>query len=188
MTPETITDLFTREGQFLCARWGRPVAPVVFGLADESLDIFRAALGAVLADIGHPLVETDPEMGANMLFFFARDWSELTEIPDLAQLTGQQDLPQRLIEAKADQYRIFRFDQDGSIRACMTFVNMSGALKNAHPAALAEALAVRALITFGRDVLPSPDLAQLLRAAYAPVLPAAATDPAHALRLAARLT
>ena len=32
-----------------------------------------------------------------------------------------------------------------------------------------------------------PDLAALIRAAYDPLLPLAATDPAHALRLAARM-
>jgi hypothetical protein len=33
-----------------------------------------------------------------------------------------------------------------------------------------------------------PQIADLIRAAYDPVLPVSATDPAHALRLAARLS
>ena len=36
---EVIAGLFTRDGQYLCARWSRPIAPVIFGLADESLSI-----------------------------------------------------------------------------------------------------------------------------------------------------
>ncbi|MDS9466493.1 hypothetical protein RGQ15_02740 [Paracoccus sp. MBLB3053] len=185
--PDQIAALFTRDGRYLCARWGRPVAPVIFGLSDETLEIFRDVTRAALAHTGHPIAETDPEMGANLMCFFVRDWDELAELPDLAALTGQEDLPQRLTGSAADQYRIFRFDVDGGIRACMTFVKMGGRLADIHPAELAEAMVMRALLTFAQDVTPSRELAELIRAAYDPVLPVAASDPSHALRLAARL-
>lgn len=185
--PERIAELFTRDGQYLCARWGRPVAPVIFGLSDETLDIFRQVTGAALVHAGIPQAETDPEMGANMLAFFVRDWDELTGLPDLDRLTGQTDLPIRLTSAAADQYRIFRFDADGSIRACITLVNMGGRLADAHPAQLAETLVMRALLTFARDVPPSSELAALIRAAYQPAMPLVARDSSHALRLAARM-
>lgn len=189
MTPDQIQQLFTRDdGSYLCARWGRAVAPVIFGLADESLDIFRAALRAGFAHAGHPVIDTDPEMGSNLMLFFMRDWDELTGVPDLDQLTGIPDLPARLAGQAADQYRLFRFDTDGSIRACLCFLRMSGALADAHPAELAEALTMRSLLSFARDIAPSQDLAALIRAAYDPVLPAVATDPSHALRLSARLS
>ena len=185
---DDIEALFTRaDSSFLCARWNRPIAPVIFGLADESLPIFRAAIGAVATHAGVAMTETDPEMGSNFMLFFVRDWNELSGVPDLDRLTGQPDLPARLAEASADQYRLFRFDAGGGIRACLTFVRLSGALSDAHPAELAETLAVRAMLTFARDVTPSPDLAQLIRVACDPVLPPSATDPSHALRLAARL-
>lgn len=185
--PDQIAALFTRDGRYLCARWGRPAAPVIFGLAEETLDIFRNVTRAALAHAGHPLAETDPQMGANLMTFFVRDWDELADVPDLAQLTGQDGLPQRLKGQAADQYRIFRFDADGGIRACLSFVNMSGPLADAHPARLAETLVMRSLLTFSHDIAPSRDLADLIRAAYDPALPLAATDPAHALRLFARL-
>jgi len=184
---DQIAGLFTRDGRYLCARWGRPVAPVIFGLADETLDIFREVMRAALAHARHPLAETDPEMGANMMTFLVRDWGELEDVPDLERLTGQAGLAARLKEQGADQYRIFRFDADGGIRACLSFVNMGGALRDAHPAQLAEMLAMRSLLTFARDVTPSAEIAALIRAAYDPVMPVAATDPSHALRLAARL-
>lgn len=188
MTPDQIAALFTRDdGSFLCARWGRPVAPVVFGLAEETLDIFRGAIRAGFAHAGHPLTETDPETGSNLMLFFMRDWSELSGIPDLDRLTGIADLPARLRDSAADQYRLFRFDAAGGIRACMAFLRMSGSLAEAHPAALAEALVMRSALSFAREVTPSADLAALIRAAYDPVLPVAATAPSHALRLAARL-
>jgi len=184
---DQIAGLFTRDGRYLCARWGRPVAPVIFGLADETLDIFREVTRAALAHARHPLAETDPEMGANMMTFFVRDWRELEDVPDLERLTGQAGLAGRLEGQGADQYRIFRFDGDGGIRALMSFVNMGGALRDAHPAQLAEMLAMRSLLTFARDVTPSAGIAALIRAAYDPVMPVAARDPSHALRLAARL-
>ena len=184
---DQIAGLFTRDGRYLCARWGRPVAPVIFGLADETLDIFREVTRAALAHARHPQAETDPEMGANMMTFLVRDWGELEDVPDLERLTGQAGLAARLKEQGADQYRIFRFDAGGGIRACLSFVNMGGALRDAHPAQLAEMLAMRSLLTFARDVTPSAEIAALIRAAYDPVMPVAATDPSHALRLAARL-
>ena len=185
---DEIAGLFTREGKFLLVRWGRPVAPVMFGLADESLSIFRDVVRAVYAHAGHPLAETDPDMGANLISFFVRDWAELEEVPDLDRLTGQPDLPARLSARVADQYRLFRFDAGGAIRACISFVNMGGNLADVHPAQLAETLAVRSTLTFARDVTPSAGLAALIRAAYDPALPDVATDPSYALRLVARLS
>ena len=188
MTPDQIAALFTRpDGTFLCARWGRPVAPVVFGLADESLGIFRGAIRAGFAHAGHPVADTDGEMGANLMLFFVRDWAELAEIPDLDRLTGRPDLVGRLVDTKADQYRIIRFDAGGGIRACLGFLRMSGALADSHPAYLAETLFMRCALTFAGEIAPTPDMAALIRTAYAPVLPVAATDPSHALRLAARM-
>ncbi|MFV0408815.1 MAG: hypothetical protein ACK5LJ_03680 [Paracoccus sp. (in: a-proteobacteria)] len=187
MSPEEITALFQRDNQYLCARWGRPVAPVIFGLADESLDIFRAAIRAAFSHASHPLAETDPEMGANLMMFFCRDWDELSGIPDLDQLTGQPDLIARLKASGASHYQIFRFDPDGAIRACLSFIRMSGPLADAHPAMLAETLAMRSMLSFAVDISASEDLARLIRAAYDPVMPNAGADPSHALRLAARM-
>jgi len=188
LTADQIQTLFTKsDGSFLCARWGRPVAPVIFGLADETLDIFRSVIRAGFNHARHPVVETDPEMGANLMVFFVRDWAELAEVPDLAELTGIADLPSRLAGQSADQYRLFRFDDNGAIRACMVFLNMSGTLADAHPAALAERVTMQSALTFATDFTADEKMAALIRAAYDPVLPVAVDQPAHAMRLAARL-
>ncbi|MDO5606557.1 MAG: hypothetical protein Q4G25_15500 [Paracoccus sp. (in: a-proteobacteria)] len=187
LNADEITALFTRDGHYLCARWGRPVAPVVFGLDDQTLSVFSAGVRSAVAHAGHPLAETDPEMGANLMIFFCRDWTELDGIPDLGHLTGQSGLAARLDQADANHYQIFRFDPDGAIRACLSFVRVQGTMAEAHPAVLAETLAARAMLTFAMDVAASTPVAALIRAAYDPVLPAVATDPGHALRLAARM-
>ena len=47
MTPEAVQALFTRaDGTYAFARWGRPIAPVVFGVEDETLSVIKGALEA----------------------------------------------------------------------------------------------------------------------------------------------
>ncbi|NBO20638.1 MAG: hypothetical protein EBU97_01525 [Rhodobacteraceae bacterium] len=204
MTPDQVRACFTRkDGQFLCARWGRPIVPVVFGVGDDTLRVVKGALEAVVALAGHRLAETDPELGANLMMFFCKDWAEVAAVPNLDRLIPDLGaLCERLQAADANQYRVFRFDPEGAIRAAFVFVRMDAHL-NAVPAeALALAQAAETILLWsdlafaetgplgqladGALVL-RPDIAQLIRAAYDPVLPAVATDPAHALRLVARM-
>ena len=50
MTPDDITPLFTRtDGSFLCARWGRPIVPVIFGVEAQTLGVLKGAIEAVVA-------------------------------------------------------------------------------------------------------------------------------------------
>ena len=87
LTPEDITALFTRsDGSYLFARWGRPIAPIVFGVEDATLQVVKGACEAVVALAGHKMAETDPELGANLMFFFFRDWAELLDVPDLGRM------------------------------------------------------------------------------------------------------
>ncbi|WP_116132416.1 hypothetical protein [Tropicimonas sp. IMCC34043] len=204
MTPEQIETLFTRsDGSYLCARWGRPIVPVVFGVEDATLGIVKGACEAVAALAGHPMAETDPELGANLMVFFLRDWQELLGVPDLDRLLPDlAGLVARLSSAQANQYRAFRFEPDGSIRASIVLLRMDAAL-SAQPAedlALGQlaqvillwsdtGLAGRATLARtpeGHTIL-HPDIAGVIRAAYDPALPSVARDPSHALRLAARL-
>jgi hypothetical protein len=84
---DEIAALFTRaDRQFLFARWGRPLAPVVFGVEDATVSTLKGAIEAVTALAGHRMTETDPELGANLMVFFIRDWAELTETPGLDRL------------------------------------------------------------------------------------------------------
>jgi len=194
-----IASLFTRpDGTFAFARWRRPIAPVVFGVDDGTLVTVRGAIETVAAVAGHGLAETDPEQGANLIVFFIRDWGELLSLPDLDRLVeGLHPLVARLEAEGSNQYRHFRFEADGAIRACIVFVRMDRALAALPADTLALNLAARAILTWsgsaalvaeagGRAVL-APGIAALLRAAYDPVLPPAAGDPSHALRLAARV-
>lgn len=199
-----IAPLFTRpDGSYLFARWGRPLAPIVFGVEDESLAIIKGAFEAVCAMAGHGMAETDPELGANVMVFFFRDWGELLDVPDLGRMIdGLEPLVARLEAAGANQYRVFRFDEAGAIKAAFVFLRMDAQLA-AQPAeelALAQVVQVMLLwsegtfadrsplgrLEDGRVVL-RPEVGALMRAAYDPVMPASAQDPSHAMRLAARV-
>ncbi|UWR02200.1 hypothetical protein K3740_14190 [Ruegeria conchae] len=203
MTPEEIQALFTREnGEFLFARWGRPIAPIVFGVEDETLATVKGAFEAVVTLAGHKMTETDPELGANCMVFFFRDWQELLEVPDLDRLIPDlAPLVERLVAAVANQYRIFRFEEDGVIRAAFVFLRMDKEMSKVPAETLALSQVVQTILLWsdtafrsasplaiaGDATILRPDIAALIRAAYDPVLPGAAQDSSHALRLFARL-
>ncbi len=203
MQPADIQALFTRaDGQFLCARWGRPIVPVVFGVEDATLATVKGAIEAVVTLAGHKMAETDPELGANLMVFFFRDWGELLEVPGLDRMIeGLGPLVARLQAAGANQYRVFRFDEANAIKAAFVFIRMDEVLTETPAETLALSQAVQvillwsdtafmdrsALAVAGETVVLRPEIGALIRAAYDPVLPAVATDPSHALRIAARM-
>lgn len=203
MTPDEVEALFTRaDGRYLFARWGRPIAPVVFGVSDASLSVIKGACEAVVALAGHEMAEIDPELGANLMLFFFREWAELPEVPGLDRLLPDLDaLVARLSAADANQYRAFRFDDAGAIQAAFVFVRMDDAMSALSAEALAlgqmvqiillgseRAFAERSpLAAAGSQTVLRPDVADVIRAAYDPMLPVTADDPSHALRLAARV-
>lgn len=203
MTPDEVATHFTRtDGSYVFARWGRPIVPVVFGLADETLPVVKGALEAVATLTGRPLADADVELGANLMFFFLRDWQELLAVPGLGEIVPElATLCPRLEAQGANQYRLFRFDAEGSIRAAFVFVRMDDALAAVPAEDLALAQAVQVILLWsdrafvarqplarveGRVVLRA-EIAGLIRAGYDPILPDQSSDPAHALRLFARL-
>lgn len=203
MAPEDVQKLFTRsDGSYLFARWGRPIVPVVFGVDDATLAVIKGAIEAVVTVAGHKMAETDPELGANLMVFFLRDWAELPEVPNLDKLVPDLGpLCARLQAAGANQYRAFRFDAEGAIKAAFVFVRMDAALSTMPAETLALGQAAQVILLWsdraflgsspladaGGVVILRPDIAGVMRAGYDPVLPAVAKDAAHAYRLAARL-
>lgn len=198
-----VSQFFTRaDGQYLCARWGRPIVPVVFGVDDATLAVFKGAFEAVVTLAGHKMDEVDTELGANLMVFFCTDWDEMTEVPHLDKLVPDlEPLVARLKKADANQYRIFRFDEARAIRAAFVFIRMDENLQSIGVDALTLNQAVQTILLWsdrafdttpplaqinGKTVL-RPEIAAIIRAAYDPVMPAVATDASHALRLAARM-
>jgi hypothetical protein len=108
MTPQEIEALFTRsDDSYAFARWGRPLAPVVFVVDDATLTVVKSAIEAVCQLAGHSMSETDPELGSNLMMFFFKDWAELLEVPDLDRLVPDLGpLVEKLDAAGANQYRL----------------------------------------------------------------------------------
>ncbi|WP_299826724.1 hypothetical protein [uncultured Roseobacter sp.] len=198
-----IEALFTREsGDYVFARWGRPIAPVVFGVTDETLAVIKGALEAVMTLSGHQMAETDPELGSNLMVFFFQDWDELPEVPGLDRLIlGLGPLVEKLKAAEANQYRVFHFDPEGAIKACFVFLRMDEALSDVPAQTLALSQIVQSVLLWsdaafrqqsplavaGDKTILRPEISALIRAAYDPVMPPTAQDSSHALRLAARI-
>jgi hypothetical protein len=203
MTPDDIQKLFTRaDGQYLCARWARPISPVVFGVDEATLSVVKGAVEAVVALAGHKMAETDPELGANLMVFFFREWAELPDVPNLDRLIPDLGpLCARLNAADANQYRIFRFDEGGGIKACFVFVRMDAHLRAVPAEVLALNQAVQAILLWSDKafmdqsplgeasgtVILRPEIGDVIRAVYDPVMPVVARDPSHALRISARM-
>ncbi len=201
-TPEAVQALFTRPEGYVFARWGRPVVPVVFGVEDATLSVVKGAIEAVVALAGHRMAGQDAELGANLMVFFCRDWQELAGVPNLDRLVeGLGPLLVRLEAQGANQYRMFRFDAAGAIRAAFVFLRMDAAMAAVPADVLALDQAVRLICLWADGAFPQgvlvqagqgravlhPFVAGVIRAAYDPVLPAASRDAAHALRLFARV-
>jgi len=186
MTPDAIARLFTHSDGYRFARWGRPIVPIVFGVEEETLALVKGAVEAVVVTAGHRMAEHDPELGANLMVFFFREWGELRGVPDLDHLMPDLDA------MTGDVARLFRFDAQGTIKFAVLFLRMGGPLSDVPAESLLLDQAARLMLTWAGD--PSmlqdgalrPDVAAVLRAAYNPVLPARADDSSHALRLAAR--
>lgn len=205
MTPDQIEALFTRkDGSYAFARWGRPIVPIVFGVEDETLSVVKGAIEAVATLAGHQMAETDPELGANLMVFFFREWDELLEVPDLGRMVpGLENLVPRLKAEGASQYRAFRFDDNNAIQAAFVFLRMGGDLAKVPAETLALGEAVQVVLMWGDQafaeksplaVLPEtgatilrPEISGVIAAAYDRAMPVAAHDASHALRLFARL-
>ena len=204
MTPNDVERFFTRsDDSYFFARWGRPIAPIAFGIEDQSIATLKGAIEVTCAMVGHPIAETDPELGTNLMFFFIRDWDELLAVPDLDRIMPNlNDLVGRLQAAESQQYRSFRFDEQGAIKACFVFVRMDKELSKMSADALFLMQVVQSFLVWsdrafqyqsplaiapnGHTVLRT-EVADVIRAAYDPVLPVMAQDASHALRLFARL-
>ncbi len=205
LTPEHIENMFTRrDGSYAFARWGRPIAPIVFGVQDETLQTVKGAIEAVVTLAGHSMAETDPELGSNLMMFFFREWDELLDVPDLGRLIPDlAPLVQRLKATDASQYRAFRFDDDNAIQAAFVFMRMNSPLADLPAETLALTQAVQVILMWGDQafteisplaVMPEtgatilrPEIAGVIAAAYDRMMPVSANDSSHALRMFARL-
>lgn len=203
MDVEQIKALFTRsDNSYVFARWGRPIAPVVFGVDEATLGVVKGALEAVVALAGHQMAETDPELGSNLMVFFFKEWAELPQVKGMDRLVPDlEPLVARLEKVEANQYRFFRFDEHGGIKACFVFLRMDQHLSDVPAQTLALSQVVQSVLLWsdtafqdqsplanaGDTTILRPDVAGLIRAAYDPVMPVVANDASHALRLAARM-
>ena len=204
LSPEVVKNHFLRDdGKYLFARWARPIAPVAFGVDDQSLACLKRVLEAVVGLVGHEIIDTDPELGSNMIFFFFEDWEELIDVPHLHRLVPNLiRLKEKLASKEANQYRLFRFDAFGAIKACFIFCKMDYHLRAVSAETLFLSQVVQSILLWSDrafqaqsplvvlddgDTILRPEIADLIKVAYTPELPAYSESTSHSLRLFARI-
>ena len=205
LSAQEIETLFTRtDGSYAFARWARPIVPVVFGIDDDSLTHLKAAIAQTVAVTGGILQDTDPELGANFMWFFCQNWDEISLIPDLGKLVPDLDETlATLTKTKAAQHRMFIYDSDGAIKMCIVFLRMTGAVADLSIQALGVGETLQSLLLWSDKSFESdspiatlkdngicivkPKYAALVRAAYDSTMPASAGDASHVLRLFPRV-
>ncbi len=198
---QEIEALFTSKcGNYTFARWGRPIAPVVFGVDDTTLGYLKDAIAQTVAVTGGTLAETDPELGANFMWFFCTEWTEISQVTDLEKLVPNlNDVVINLDKKDVNEHRMFIFDNTGAIKMCLLFIRMKGAVADMTVQTLAVGETLQSLLVWSNDAFSTqspiavikengicmvkPNFASLIRAAYDPILPSYATDASHALRL-----
>ena len=118
MEHEQIENLFRKpDGGYAFARWNRPIAPVMFGVEEQSIPILKGAIEATAKLAGVDVQETDPEFGSNLMMFFLREWGELKATKDMDRLIPDlENVVDRLVEADASSYRFFRYTRPGVSR------------------------------------------------------------------------
>ena len=201
---ELIEAYFTRsDGKYIFARWGRPIAPVVFGIQDETLITLKSALQSMVGLANHELAETDPELGSNAMFFFFLSWDEVLEVKDLDKIIPDlSKLVERLKSIKANQYRFFRFEAEGGIKAVFTFICMDENLSSVSAEVLCLNQVVQMFLLWSDDafkynsptlvtkkgrVVLNPIIGEIVQAVYDPTMPLVSNDKSHALRAQARV-
>ncbi|MCP5087100.1 MAG: hypothetical protein GY952_09900 [Rhodobacteraceae bacterium] len=198
------TPFFTQQdGSYRFARWGRSIVPVVFGVDDDSLTHLKDAIAQTVAITGGRLEETDPELGANFMWFFCQEWVELEAVPNLDKLFPDFAGVMAGLKAKGvNQYRSFAFDADGAIKMGIVLLRMDKVLSKMPIQTLATSETFQSLLVWAEGAFASdapiavikengicivkPEYAAVVRAAYDPALPAVAQDASHALRVASR--
>jgi hypothetical protein len=204
LSAEKIETLFTHpDGVFRFARWNRPIVPIVFGVDDETLAHLKTAIVTTVGVTGTNIAETDPEFGANFMWFFCQNWDEILAVPDLVGLIPDlKNIIARLQTTTTKTYRVFMFDKDGSIKMCLQLIKIADETADMSIQTLATGETYQCLALFSPHAfltespiaviqenglcIPKPSYAALIRAAYDPVLPVAAKEATHAMRLAAR--
>ncbi|MEM7527584.1 MAG: hypothetical protein AAF416_07855 [Pseudomonadota bacterium] len=207
-TAEDVRALFTRsDGTYRFARWGRPLVPAFFGMAEPVEAVWTEALKAVASMCGLEIAEEDPELSSNFLVFIVNRWDELRSVPSMFKLIPDLERLLGVLAASgANQYRIYGFapgaeGKPAAIRICVTLIRRDEEIGRGNEGGLALGQCVQGLLLWSDHAFTSespvaeiagvgramvkPRYLQVIRAAYAPELPDATDDPSHAERIVA---
>ncbi|MCX7644165.1 MAG: hypothetical protein N2Z62_02570 [Rhodobacteraceae bacterium] len=201
MTPAEVAAFFTHgDGSYRFARWVRPIVPFVVGGGEGFAACIRHGLAEVAAISGHPAEPEGAPVDLTWAVLGVERWRDLPALPGAeAAIPGLAALATRLEAQDATQFRSFRRAAAGGIAGVTTVLRLPRLLERFPAEVVGVRQAVLAHLTWSVPKLTSwnmmdeahrlrPEMVALLRAAYAPGLPAAADDAGHAACLAAAMS
>lgn len=201
MTPAEVAAFFTHgDGGYRFARWVRPIVPFVAGGGDGFAACIRRGLAEVAAISGHPAEPEGAPLDLTWAVLCVERWRDLPALPGAeAVIPGLVSLAARLEARDATQFRSFRRDAAGGIAGVTTVLRLPRLLERFPAEVVGVRQAVLAHLTWSIPKLMSwnmmdgadrlrPEMVALLRASYAPDLPASADDARHAASLAAAIS
>ncbi|MEL6316678.1 MAG: hypothetical protein AAFR16_03450 [Pseudomonadota bacterium] len=135
--------------RFAFARWTRPIAPAVYGVAETHAAAMAAGIRRAAGVAGAGAADDDPDYGANLFVFVCEAWVELLDVPRLEELVPDlRRLLAILSATEANQHRLFNFGEDGGIRLAVVLLRQDAEMAKQHRDALALGQAARALLTW----------------------------------------
>ena len=204
MSYEKIVNFFSNEQGYRFSRWNKPIAPVVFGVDDNTLEAIKMGFTEVISLTSLSMSDVDVDLGANFMVFFCADWLELKSVPDLNKLVPKlADLLVILDKKNAHQYRVFSFDKNGAITLCILILKYDRELASVSVQTLSMSQMLKSILLWSPNAFVSESPLEveeknnfcrvklfykaLLRASYDINLPDYSRDESHALRLDARV-
>lgn len=198
-----IQSMFTFKSNFRFSRWSGNIVPLILGLNDFSLGLFKKKLLSVLSFLPIQIDEFEIEKKANYVFIFFKKWDELYNLANIKEIIPDHlSLLKSLSLKKPSQYRRFYFDKNGGINFCVFLIPIENEIDELSYEEFIIQTLIKSILLWSEEFQNfkdfyyfsrkknefclSTDFLSFLKACYDPVLPVKTNDASHSLRIFAR--
>ena len=81
-----VESMFTSEDKYFFSRWSSNIVPMVIGLNDFALGIFKKKLLSIWEFSPIQIEEFEIKNKANFVFIFLKKWNELEKLPGIEEI------------------------------------------------------------------------------------------------------
>ena len=198
-----IQSMFTVKNKFFFSRWSGNIVPMILGVNDFSLGLFKKKLISILSCLPIQIDEFEIEKKANYVFIFFKKWDELYNLPNIEEIIPDHlSLLKSLSFKNPSQYRRFYFDKNGGINFCVFLIPIEKEIDESSYEELIIQILIKSILIWSEEFQNfknfyffnskkgefclSNDFLSFLKACYDPVLPDKTNDASHSLRIFAR--